>query len=161
MSAMTSCNYLDKEPDTELTLDMVFDDKVRMEGWLAYVYSGLPDPLWGYTNKYGCASLADDVRPSYLWYQWSWDCNQRAIGMWATNTSWAGDVWANMPKKIREAKIFMENVHSIDSDNVYQSDVDNMKLECRALIAYYYWWFLYWYGPCPFDPESPSDPEHD
>lgn len=155
---MTSCNYLDKEPDTELTLDMVFDDKVRMEGWLAYVYSGIPDPLWGYTNKYGCAALADDLRPSYLWYQWSWDCNQRAIGMWATNTSWNGDVWANMPKKIREAKIFMENVHSIESDNVYQSDVDNMKLECRALIAYYYWWFLYWYGPCPFDPESPSVP---
>ena len=158
MSTMTSCNYLDKEPDTELTLDMVFDDKVRMEGWLAYVYSGLPDPLWGYTNKYGCAALADDLRPSYLWYQWSWDCNQRAIGMWATNTSWNGDVWANMPRKIREAKIFMENVHTIDSDNVYQSDVDNMKLECRALIAYYYWWFLYWYGPCPFDPESPSVP---
>ena len=158
MSTMTSCNYLDKEPDTELTLDMVFDDKVRMEGWLAYVYSGLPDPLWGYTNKYGCAALADDLRPSYLWYQWSWDCNQRAIGMWATNTSWNGDVWANMPRKIREDKIFMENVHTIDSDNVYQSDVDNMKLECRALIAYYYWWFLYWYGPCPFDPESPSVP---
>ena len=158
MSAMTSCNYLDKEPDTELTLDMVFDDKVRMEGWLAYVYSGLPDPLWGYLNKYGCATLADDVKPSYLWHQWGWDCNMRAVGVWATNTSWSGDVWANMPKKIREAKVFMENVHAIESDDVYQSDVDNMKLECRALIAYYYWWFLYWYGPCPFDPESPSVP---
>lgn len=158
LSTLTSCNYLDKEPDTELTLDMVFDDKVRMEGWLAYVYSGLPDPLWGYLKKYGSATLADDVKPSYLWYQWGWDCNQRAIGMWATNTSWGGDVWANMPKKIREAKVFMENVHAIESDNVYQSDVDNMKLECRALIAYYYWWFLYWYGPCPFDPESPSVP---
>lgn len=83
LSTLTSCNYLDKEPDTELTLDMVFDDKVRMEGWLAYVYSGLPDPLWGYLKKNGSATLADDVKPSYLWYQWGWDCNQRAIGMWA------------------------------------------------------------------------------
>lgn len=150
LTTMTSCNYLDKEPDTELTLDMVFNDKVRMEGWLAYVYSGLPDPLWGYTNKYGCAALADDVRPSYLWYQWSWDCNERVVGTWATNKGWNGDVWANMPKKIREANIFMENVHAISEDGVYQSEVDLMKLECRALVAYYYWWFLFWYGPCPF-----------
>lgn len=163
MMSLSSCNYLDKEPDTELTLQMVFDDKERMEGVLAYVYDGLPDPLWGYANKYGMSSLSDDLRPSWRWHQWSWDCNKRATGEWATNSSWSGDVWANMPKRIREAVMFQQNVHAIPEDNVTQSEVELMKLECRALVAYYYWWFAYWYGPCPFveggefyDPNTPA-----
>ncbi len=164
---LSSCNYLDKEPDTEVTLEMVFNDKARMEGMLAYVYDGLPDPLWGYTFKYGMSSLGDDLRPSWRWHQWSWDCNKRATGEWATNTGWNGDVWANMPHRIREAKLFQENVHAIPADNVTQADVELMKLECRALIAYYYWWFAYWYGPCPFveggyvyDPSTPTNQLH-
>ena len=150
VATLSSCSYLDKEPDTELTMDMVFQDKDRMEGMLAYVYSAIPDPIWGLTNGYGCSSLADDLRPSYLWYQWSWDCNRRAVGVWATNTGWSGNVWANIPKKIREANIFLQNVKPIPEDDIFQKDVDLMKLEVRALVAYYYWWFAYWYGPCPF-----------
>lgn len=154
VATLSSCNYLDKEPDTELTMDMVFQDKDRMEGMLAYVYSGIPDPYWGLSGSggYGCSALADDLRPSYLWYQWNWDCNRRAVGVWATNTSWAGNVWADVPRKIREAQVFMQNVKPIPEDAIDQNEVDLMKLECRALIAYYYWWFLYWYGPCPFVP---------
>lgn len=154
VATLSSCSYLDKEPDTELTMDMVFQDKDRMEGMLAYVYSAIPDTYWGLSGSggYGCSALADDLRPSYLWYQWSWDCNRRAVGVWATNTSWAGNVWANIPRKIREAQVFIQNVKPIPEDAIDQAEVDLMKLECRALIAYYYWWFAYWYGPCPFVP---------
>ena len=135
-------------------MDMVFQDKDRMEGMLAYVYSAIPDTYWGLSGSggYGCSALADDLRPSYLWYQWSWDCNRRAVGVWATNTSWAGNVWADIPRKIREAQVFIQNVKPIPEDAIDQAEVDLMKLECRALIAYYYWWFAYWYGPCPFVP---------
>ncbi len=163
LMSLSSCNYLDKEPDTELTLQMVFDDKERMEGVLAYVYDGLPDPLWGLNFGYGMSSLADDLRPSWRWHQWSWDCNKRATGEWATNTGWNGNVWANMPRRIREAVLFQQNVHAIPEDNVSNKEVELMKLECRALVAYYYWWFAYWYGPCPFveggalyDPSTPA-----
>lgn len=154
VATLSSCSYLDKEPDTELTMDMVFQDKDRMEGMLAYVYSAIPDTYWGLSGSggYGCSALADDLRPSYLWYQWSWDCNRRAVGVWATNTSWAGNVWADIPRKIREAQVFIQNVKPIPEDAIDQAEVDLMKLECRALIAYYYWWFAYWYGPCPFVP---------
>lgn len=154
VATLSSCSYLDKEPDTELTMDMVFQDKDRMEGMLAYVYSAIPDTYWGLSGSggYGCSALADDLRPSYLWYQWSWDCNRRAVGVWATNTGWAGNVWANIPRKIREAQVFIQNVKPIPEDAIDQAEVDLMKLECRALIAYYYWWFAYWYGPCPFVP---------
>ena len=61
VASLTSCiDYLDKEPDTELTLPMVFEDKTRIEGWLANVYSAIPDPYWGYTNTLGWEILADD-----------------------------------------------------------------------------------------------------
>ena len=68
-----------------------------------------------------------------------------------------------MPRRIREAVMFQQNVHAIPEDNVTQKEVELMKLECRALVAYYYWWFAYWYGPCPFveggefyDPNTPA-----
>lgn len=42
---LCSCSdYLDKEPDTELTIDMVFEQKQLVERWLADCYSGIPDP---------------------------------------------------------------------------------------------------------------------
>ena len=40
LATTVSCNWLDKESDTELTLDMVFQNKTRVEGWLGNVYSG-------------------------------------------------------------------------------------------------------------------------
>lgn len=37
---MSSCSdYLDKEPDDQLTLESVFENKNNMERWLAYIYS--------------------------------------------------------------------------------------------------------------------------
>ena len=58
---MSCVDYLDKETDTELTLPLVFEDKTRIEGWLANVYSAIPDPYWGYTNTLGWEVLADDL----------------------------------------------------------------------------------------------------
>lgn len=40
-------DFIDNAPDDELTLEMVFNDKTRTEDWLANVYSGIPDPIWG------------------------------------------------------------------------------------------------------------------
>ena len=69
-SLMSCVDYLDKETDTELTLPLVFEDKTRIEGWLANVYSAIPDPYWGYTNTLGWEVLADDLTPSERWRQW-------------------------------------------------------------------------------------------
>ena len=50
---VASCSFLDKEPDTELTLEMVFNDKTRTMGWLAGVYSAIPDHYMGYGRVLG------------------------------------------------------------------------------------------------------------
>ncbi len=47
LMTLSSCSdYLDKESDTEATLELVFNDKDKLEGWLAGVQSGTPDPIW-------------------------------------------------------------------------------------------------------------------
>ena len=48
LALTTSCNdFLDKAPDDQLTMEMIFTDKIRTEDWLAGVYSSIPSPMWG------------------------------------------------------------------------------------------------------------------
>ena len=40
LPVMQSCSdYLDKEPDTELTTEMVFENRDKVYSWLSYVYN--------------------------------------------------------------------------------------------------------------------------
>ncbi|MDD3077646.1 MAG: RagB/SusD family nutrient uptake outer membrane protein [Paludibacter sp.] len=156
----SSCaDYLDKEPDTELTLNMVFQDKTRMEGWLANAYSAIPDPYWGYTRDLGWEILGDDETPSERWRQWDWVVIPYILGEWTPSSDWYGDYWAQLPQRIREASIFIENVHALPDQGVTNTDVTYMKAECRFLIAYYYYLLANTYGPIPFKPDyiAPTD----
>lgn len=65
-----SCSYLDKEPDTEIDVDMVFASKTKVESWLANVYSRIPNPGIDWLNNYGWEIFADDLTPSKRWQQW-------------------------------------------------------------------------------------------
>lgn len=156
----SSCeDYLEKEADTELTMNMVFADKARLEGMLAYAYSGIPDPSWGYLNKTGWDVLGDDFTPSERWQQWGWDAIPKITGNWNTASGWAGDYWGGLPKRIRTANILRANVVPIDDTTIDEQEVEYIKAECRFLQAYYYNLFLHCYGVCPFQPDyiAPSD----
>ena len=155
----SSCaDFLDKAPDDELTLQMVFKDKIRTEGWLANVYNGIPDPYWGMVNDIGYDSMSDDVAPSPRWVQWSWNVINQQTGNWNTNSPWAADFWAGLPKRIRSAYIFIDNVKPDIAQQVTEADVENMKNESRFLIAYYYWTMINAYGGVPmYDGIVPSD----
>lgn len=102
MQLLTSCvDYLDKESDTELTLPMVFEDKTRTEGWLANVYSHVPDPYWGYARKLGWDILSDDMTASERWRQWDWKVIPMLLGEWTPSTDWDGNYWSRLPQLIR------------------------------------------------------------
>lgn len=155
-----SCSdYLDKEADTELTMNMVFKDKTRMEGMLAYAYSGIPDPTWGYLSGTGWDVFGDDWTPSERWQQWGWDAIPKITGNWNTASGWAGNYWAGLPKCIRTANILRLNIVPIDDTTIDEQEVKYIKAECRFLQAYYYSLFLHCYGVCPFQPDNiaPSD----
>lgn len=160
VASLTSCvDYLDKEPDTELTLPMVFEDKTRIEGWLANVYSATPDPYWGYTNTLGWEVLADDQTPSERWRQWGWKVIPYILGEWTPNSAWEGEFWKRLPQCIREANIFIENIHPLPAQGISAKEVEYMKAECKFMKAYYYYLLANTYGAVPFKPDyiAPTD----
>ena len=157
--SFSSCDYLDKEPDTELNMDMVYSNKTYVEDALAYVYSGLPNPSEGWMNEIGWEIFGDDLTPSKRWQQWDWPNITKVFGSWTPNTGWSGDFWAGYPRKIRESYLFRKNAKALPSEDLPQSEVDNMKNECRFLGAYYWWNLAKTYGPIPFKPDyiAPSN----
>lgn len=160
MQLLTSCvDYLDKESDTELTLPMVFEDKTRTEGWLANVYSHVPDPYWGYARKLGWDILSDDMTASERWRQWDWKVIPMLLGEWTPSTDWDGNYWSRLPQLIREANIFIENVHPLPDQGISATEVTYMKAEMRFMIAYYYYLLSNTYGSVPFKPNyiAPTD----
>ncbi|MCG8311181.1 MAG: RagB/SusD family nutrient uptake outer membrane protein [Cytophagales bacterium] len=142
-------DYLDKMPDDELTLEMVFNDKTRTEDWLAGVYSNIPDPYWGFGRYIGYDPLSDDMVPSPRWEQFGWDVIAKQTGNWNPTSPWGANYWTGLPKRIRSAYIFIDNVKSNNAQKVTEEDVENMKNEARFLIAYYYWLMVEAYGTVP------------
>ncbi|WP_165042246.1 RagB/SusD family nutrient uptake outer membrane protein [Dysgonomonas sp. ZJ709] len=140
-------DYLDKSPDDELTLEMVFRDKTRTEDWLAGVYSKIPNP---YLEKVKHVdALADDYSPSKGWETYGWDCISKAQGNWSSSSSWGAGYWGDFPPKIRAAYIFINNVKANPQQLVTEQEVSYMKAECRFLIAYYYYIMVTNYGAIP------------
>ena len=148
----TNCqDFIDNAPDDTLTMEMVFNDKTRMEDWLSGVYNKIPDPYWGLMKDYGYDLLGDDLDPSQRWEQfWGDGALKYRTGQWYTNSSWSGDLWAGAPIRIRSAYQFIENAHALPNQGVTESDIEMMKNECRFLIAYYYWLMIEAYGSVPF-----------
>jgi len=149
----SSCSdYLDKMPEDQLTLEMVFSDKIRTEEWLAGIYTNIPEPYWGYAREQGYDALSDDLAPSTRWEVYGWTIVSKQLGNWNPSTSWDPTYWSELPKRIRSAYIFIENVKSNPSQMVTEEDATNMKNEARFLIAYYYSLMIDSYGPIPFKP---------
>lgn len=147
----TSCSkYLDKSPDDQLTLDMIFKDKTRTEDWLAGIYSNVPDPYWGNTRTLGWDPLSDDMAPSTGWEQFGWSVIGMQTGNWNPSTSWDPNYWVELPKRIRSAYIFLDNVKPNPAQLVTEEEVNLMKAEARFMIAYYYTLLLETYGAIPF-----------
>lgn len=80
------------------------------------------------------------------------------LGNWNTGSAWNAGFWSELPKRIREAYIFIENVHPNEAQKMTAEYVENMKNEARFLIAYYYWILVNAYGAVPMYTEAlPSD----
>lgn len=150
--AFISCSdYLDKQPEDQLTIEKVFNDKTRTEDWLAGIYASVPDPYFAMLKDIGYDALGDDMAPSTGWEQFGWNVIAKQTGNWSPSSSWDSNYWDVLPKRIRSAYIFIEKVKPLPAQKVTEEDVENMKNEARFLIAYYYWLLVDAYGPVPFN----------
>ncbi|WP_025764108.1 RagB/SusD family nutrient uptake outer membrane protein [Dyadobacter tibetensis] len=149
--AMSACSsFLDKMPEDQLTLEMIFRDKTRTEDWLAGIYTNIPDPYWGHLRSIGYDALSDDMAPSTGWEQFGWNIVARQTGNWSPSSSWDANYWEELPRRIRSAYIFIENVKPNQAQLVSEEEVQLMKYEARFLIAYYNILLMEAYGAIPF-----------
>ena len=87
---MSSCSdYLDKEPDDQLTLESVFENKNNMERWLAYIYSLVPK---FYTYD-GADAVADELAPSVGWESQGFKAIFYQNGNWTANNEGVISYW--------------------------------------------------------------------
>ena len=87
---LSSCaDFLDKEADTEITLESVFQNKTKTQQWLAGCYSMIPDPYWGYMRDLGWEILGDDMSPSERWRNYGWQVIPFALGEWTIDSDWS------------------------------------------------------------------------
>lgn len=162
LAVLSSCSkFLDRMPDDQLTLEMVFNDKTRTEDWLAGIYSNIPDPYWGYTRDIVFDPLSDDMAPSTGWEQFGWTVIGKQTGNWNTLSDWQPNYWVELPKRIRSAYIFIDHVKPNPAQLVSEEEVNLMRYEARFMIAYYYSLLLDAYGAIPFtlgltDPAAPE-----
>ena len=149
---LASCSdFLDKAPDDMLDLEMIFNDKVRTEDWLAGVYTHIPNQR-NFMDQEG--ALSDDQNPSIGWLKFGWGVIEKQNGNWNPNSGDSRGYWDNLPKRVRSALIFIANVKPNTAQLVTQEEVDLMKLEARFLIAYYHAILVETYGPVPFNPDK-------
>ena len=146
-------DFLDKAPDDQLTMEMIFSDKVRTEDWLAGVYSSVPSPMWGYFKDQGFNIMGDDITIPQDWSPYGWaDVYAYTTGNWSPISTWGPYYWVELPKRIRAGLLFLENVRVIPEIDLTETYVNQMKNEVRFLIAYYYSLMIELYGPIPFTP---------
>ena len=160
-ASLVSCSdYLDKEPDTELTTEMAFENRDKVYSWLSYVYNIIHTPDKWQLMSDGYEVFADDLTPSARWQQWDWNrVIPKILGQWTINSQWGGDLWHMMPRYIRHGYIFRDMVKAMPDYDLPQSEVDNMKNEVKFLCAYAWWQMAENYGGIPFKPDyiAPTD----
>lgn len=145
----SSCSdYLDKQPDDQLDLESVFENKKNMERWLAYIYRGLPE----YYTYDGPDAIADELIPSVGWEAQGFKAIQYQKGNWTADNPGVITYWNTYPKYIRSAYLFIKHAHPLEA--VPAEEVDFMKAECRFFIAYYNSMMAIAYGAVPIIREA-------
>ena len=144
MFSLSSCSdYLDKEPDDQLTLETVFENKTNMERWLAYIYNATPK----FYNYDGADAVADELAPSVGWESQGFKAILYQNGNWTSASGGVINYWETFPMRIRQAYIFIKYAHA--RPDVTEKEVNYMKAECRFFIAYFHAVMAMTYGAVP------------
>lgn len=145
IAAFASCekDYLDKEPDEDMSIDSVFLSRKYAEGFLSSAYSNIPtmanaadDPT---RNPFTGAS--DEMEITYLG-AYSHLLN---AGSWSADYFWP-DIWGYMYEGIRKTNIFLDNVDRVPMD---ESERSNWKGEAIFLRAFLHYMVARIHGPVP------------
>lgn len=147
---VSSCDFLDKMPDDQKTMDMVWKNRKETEAYLYSVYSQLPieHSIWGDAPWVGASDECDMIWERYCTASMN-------VGNWGPNNlEW--DQWGNYYKAIRASFVFENNVDLCEELTAELKK--QYKAEVKFLRGFYYWKLLQQYGPFVLiDKEEPMD----
>ena len=152
----TSCSdYLDKESDLTLSGEQIFSKYENTRGFLANVYTYLPDPFAGYSNGQFLAASRDCMTDNSLSY-WNVHYYHSVLNdsYDATNHYFAITYWTNDLKGIRAANQFMKDARESVIGNAEKSGDDNKLYtrnvaEARLIRAIMHFDMAAWFGAIP------------
>lgn len=156
--SLGSCKkYLSQVPDDVITIDKIFASRVNTEGFLANIYSSLPNELtqrfMGEGNSGPWTASADEAK-----YNWDFSySNNMNASTWKNTDGQIAGMWTSYYIAIRNATYFMENIDSANPLEVTAINKKIYKAEARGLRALYYFFLLRAYGPVPLIGEKVLD----
>jgi len=154
--ATTSCSdFLDKEVDLTQQADNIFSDYDNTRGFLANIYTYLPDAFHGYTDGQYLNASKDAMTDNAVSY---WDVHYyhqvHNDAFDATNHQFANYYYGLDTKGIRACNQFLKNARTDIIGNADKSGDDNHLgdrwiAEARAIRAILTFDMACWFGPTP------------
>ena len=149
---LSSCDkFLDIKADNIITFETVFNNKIRVEEWLASVYWWVEDTYSDYTAARGFALLGDEITANQQLGDLEMWAIQTISGNWSPTSDYRGNfnIWSETYKAVRAAYQFIDNVYPLPDQQLTEALVEQYKKEARFLIAYHYFRLLTLHGPFP------------
>ena len=154
---------LDITPDGRMSLEDVFKNPDRTEGFLNTVYGSIPSYFYSYIEYAMLAGITDECSDSQVGNQPANIAAQWIIGalnpgnnpLVNPNYGKNADHYPAFWTGIRNANVFLQNIDGATvSSESYRS---RMKAEAKMLRAFYYWELIKQFGPMPIVSEPFSN----
>lgn len=153
---VTACSdFLDKEVDLTIQAEQVFEKFENTRGFLANIYTYLPDPFLGYTDGQFRGASRDCMTDNALSF-WSVHYYHSVItdSYNATNHYFANYFWSHNFKAIRACNNFLTYAKESVVKNKETNDDDNRlydryMAEARFLRAIFHMELASWFGDIP------------
>ncbi|MGL4520004.1 MAG: RagB/SusD family nutrient uptake outer membrane protein [Phocaeicola sp.] len=155
LGGVSCSDFLDKEYDLSMSEEQVFSSFENTRGFLANIYTNLPDGFKGYTNGQFLAASRDCMTDNALSY---WDVHYYhsviTDSYSALNHPFALDFWDVNLKGIRKANVFLLNARESVVGNAEKTGDDNRLYdrsiaEARFLRAIFHFDLISWFGAIP------------
>lgn len=138
-AALTSCSYLDQQPDNLLTADQIWDTKANAEAYLYNVYSYVYQTDGGDWAAIGMSDESSVCIPTV-------NVRQMVLGNWSASSAYF-ETWGSYYVGIRKSFVFEENIDNVPVAQLSDELKAQYKAENRFLRGWYYWQLLKQYGP--------------
>ena len=146
MAAVSSCHYLDKDPEEDILIEDAFLKRNYAEAFLTDVYADVPHELFFCDNA--------DINPFTASSDEMCLCWPGKFAKTITKGSLnpynaTGRVWINMYEGIRKANLFLKHIDKTPLGKDFTQEDKNAWIgEAYLLRAMYHFYVMRTYGPC-------------